>query len=392
MDLTIAFCGDIMLGAEVGERIGNATIGDWLSEVSEAWSDADLLIGNLESPCVVKAKPIEGPLPEIVFHAPADRLAELAVAGFSALTMANNHVLNCGPLGLMETIEGLDRAGIHHAGAGMNLAEAIRPAFIPVRGVTVGLVAFCYGPQPAGRSNPGVALHDLKTMRKALRSARAGADLVIAALHGGLEYSDVPPSETRARFRFLAENGADIVVGHHPHVLQGLEWIGNVPVAYSLGDFLFDNSLSHVAERNFARMDMGLYAPDEIQRDRNKFSRGALLTVNVSGNRKSVHWHPFLQGPDLRPRLCTGESKIEMLGRLGELSAALMNKDDLRHTLAESIMQTAHRAALHSLEIQEVIKLALRPRWRYVPRGLSWVLERIKIRVKNLKLNNSTTA
>jgi poly-gamma-glutamate capsule biosynthesis protein CapA/YwtB (metallophosphatase superfamily) len=379
MELTIAFCGDIMLGAEVGERIGNAAIGDWLKDVSAAWSDADLLIGNLESPCVVEAKSIEGPLPELVFHAPAGRLAELAAAGFSALTIANNHILNCGPLGLMETIQGLDRAGIHHAGAGMNLAQAIQPAFIAVRGITVGLVAFCYGPQPAGRSSPGVALHDFKIMRKALKAARAEADLVIAALHDGLEYSDVPPTDTRARFRFLAENGADIVVGHHPHVLQGLEWIGKVPVAYSLGDFLFHNSLSHVTKRNFARMEMGLYAPEEIERDRDKFTRGAVLSVHISGKEKSIRWRPFRQGPDLRPQLCVGDNEAEMLRRLDELSAALLNENDYRHAVADSIMQAAKRAALNSLGIQEVIKLGLRPKWRYVPNGIRWLFQRLNL-------------
>ena len=100
--------------------------------------------------------------------------------------------------------------------------EALRPALIPVKDLTVGLVAFCYGP-PAGRCTPGAAPFDPSLMLKALSEARANSDLVIAALHDGLEYSDVPPSCTRARFRFLAENGADIVVGHHPHALQGLE-------------------------------------------------------------------------------------------------------------------------------------------------------------------------
>ena len=176
-------------------------------------------------------------------------------------------------------------------------------------------------------------------------------------MHGGLEYSDVPPSDTRARFRFLAENGADIVVGHHPHVLQGLEWIGNVPVAYSLGDFLFHNSLPHVAERNFARMDMGLYAPAEIERDKDKFTRGAVLSVYISGNEKSIRWHPFRQGSDLRPRLCAGDNKVEMLRRLDELSAALLNKKDPRHAVANSVMQAAQRAALNSLRIREVVKL-----------------------------------
>jgi Bacterial capsule synthesis protein PGA_cap len=382
MQLTITFCGDIMLGAEVGERIGNATVGDWVKNVAEAWTGADLVIGNLECPCVVEAKPSRGPLPELVFHAPAKRLAELAAAGFSALLIANNHILNCGSLGLVETIRGLDRAGIYHVGAGMNLGEAVRPAFIPVPGGTVGLVAFCYGP-PASRSGPGVAPHDFRTMRRALKSAREHADLVVAALHDGLEYSDVPPSDTRARFRFLAESGADIVIGHHPHVLQGLEWIGNVPVAYSLGDFLFHNSLPHVAARNFARMAMGLYASGVIKRDPAKFSRGALLTVSVSGSKKTVRWHPFRQTADLRPYLCAGDSQVEDLRRLDDLSAALLNKGDSRHALADSIMTDARRASFARLGIRDVIKLVARPKWRYLPHGLNWAYQRMKACVRN---------
>jgi Bacterial capsule synthesis protein PGA_cap len=377
-ELSIVLCGDIMPGAEVGQYMGTTAIRNWLEGVSSAWKGADLVIGNLECPCVTEAKPNDGPLPEIVFHAPGSRLVELAAAGFSGVTIANNHILNCGPLGLMETIQGLDEAGIHHVGAGMNLDEALQPAFIPVRGITVGLVAFCYGP-PAGRSSPGVAPHDFKTMRKALKSARAHADFVIAALHDGLEYSDVPPSDTRARFRFLAENGADLVVGHHPHVLQGLEWVGNVPVAYSLGDFLFHNSLPHVVHRNFARMEMGLYAPGEIERDPDKFSRGALLTVHVSGSRKSVSWHPFRQGADLRPRLCAGDTKVEDLQRLNDLSAALLNKKDFRHALADSVIRTGRRTNLARLGIREVMRLALRPKWRYIPRGLNWLFQRMKL-------------
>jgi poly-gamma-glutamate capsule biosynthesis protein CapA/YwtB (metallophosphatase superfamily) len=381
MELTIALCGDIMLGAEVGERIGTATIADWLKGVSRAWSGADLLIGNLECPCVVEAKPIENPLPELVFYAPGSRLAELATAGFSAVTIANNHILNCGPLGLMETIQGLDRVGIYHAGAGMNLAEAVQPAFIPVRGLTIGLVAFCYGP-PAGRSSPGVAPHDPKTMRKALASARAGADLVIAALHDGLEYSDVPPSETRARFRFLAENGADIVVGHHPHVLQGLEWAENVPVAYSLGDFLFHNSLPHVAARNFARIAMGKLAPEEIQRDPQKFGRGAVLTVKISGHYKTIQWHPFRQDPKLRPQLVSEDAEVEDLRKLEALSAALQSETDPRHALSDWVCETTRWHYLDKLSIQKLIPLALRPRWRYISLGLRWLFRQIVRRRK----------
>ena len=375
--LTIALCGDIMLGAEVAQCMGDATVAEWLAGVSPTWQEADLVIANLESPCVVEAKPvpIRGRTPELVFHASACRLQELSAAGLSAVTLANNHVLDCGAEGLMETMRGLERAGLYHAGAGMNLAEAIQPAFIPVRDMTVGLVAFCYG-QLAGPAKAGAAPCDPKTMRRALTAARAGADLVIAALHDGLEYSDVPPRRTRARFRFLAENGADIVVGHHPHTLQGLEWCNSVPIAYSLGDLLFDNSLPHVAKRNFARIAMGRYGVHEVRRDPGKFGRGAVLTVDIGGGGTSIQWHPFRQDPNLRPQLSAGETRAEDLCRLKDLSAALLSAEDPRHALAELVAKAADEASLEGLQIRDLLPFVRRPRWRYVPKGLTWLWSR----------------
>ena len=377
MELTIAFCGDIMPGGEVAQYMGDTTIAEWLSGVSPAWHGADLLIGNLESPCIVQAKPIENKLPELVFHASASRLRELVNAGFSAVTVANNHVLDCGPLGLSETLQGIKDVGLYHAGAGMNLTEALKPAFIPVRRVTVGLVAFCYGP-PAGHSSPGVAPCDPALMREALKNARATADVVIAVLHDGLEYSDVPPVETRSRFRFLAENGADIVIGHHPHVLQGLEWHGSTPIAYSLGDFLFHNSLPHVAQRNFSRMALGRLAPEAVRCDPHKFARGAVLTVRFHNGKKSIQWHPFRQGKNLQPKLSSESTYSEDLLRLEDLSAALLNEKDPRHSLANEIMAKAHEESRDSLQFKALLQLMLKPKWRYIPYGVKWICGKIK--------------
>jgi Bacterial capsule synthesis protein PGA_cap len=379
-ELTIAFCGDIMMGGEVSRRIGSSSVAEWLSGISGAWRDADLLIGNLECPCVLSAEPVDGPVPELIFQAPASRLKELAEAGFTALTLANNHILNCGALGLLETVRGLDDAGIHHAGAGMNLTEALRPAFITITDQTVALIAFCYGP-PAGARTPGVAPLDPKNIRQALATARGNADLVIAAVHDGLEYSDVPPPKVRARFRFLAEHGADIVVGHHPHVLQGLEWCGDVPIAYSLGDLLFDNSLPQVAARNFARIAMGRHAPHEIHRDPDKFARGAILTIRVSGETKSAHWSPFRQRSDLRPELSAGAARADALRRLDDLSAALLDPNDPRHALAATVMRRTRKDQLASLGLREVLSLARRPRLRHLWAGLPWIYQRVKNRL-----------
>ncbi len=379
MELKIAFCGDVMPGAEVAQYMGNATIADWLRKVSPAWEGADLLIGNLECPCVVQAQPIRDKLPELVFHAPASRLQELAEAGFSAVTLANNHVLDCGQIGLSETLEETKKAGLYHVGAGMNLTEAIKPAFIRVRSFTVGLVAFCYGP-PAGYSSPGVTPCDPPIMREVLRTARAKSDIVIAALHDGLEYSDVPPAKTRSRFRFLAENGADIVIGHHPHVLQGLEWHGTTPIAYSLGDLLFHNSLPHVTERNFLRMALARLAPEEVRRDPHKFTRGAVLTVQFRNEAKLTQWHPFRQGKDLRPELSSGSTYSEDLLRLEDLSAALLNQRDPRHSLADDVMTKSQQESRENLELKTMLRLMRNPKWRYIPNGISWLKGKISRR------------
>ena len=200
----------------------------------------------------------------------------------------------------------------------------------------------------------------------------------MAALHDGLEYSDVPPTKTRERFRFLAEYGADIVVGHHPHVLQGIEWKGGIPIACSLGDLLFHNSLPFVAGRNFGRMALTVRAPGEVERDPEKFSRGAVLMIEVSEAGKSVRWHPFRQDSQLRPRLCSEETLAEDLQRLEALSAALLDPKDPRQALADRVIAATSREGRAALQWTELLGLARRPKWRYVPLGISWLAARLK--------------
>ena len=375
--MKIAFCGDIMPAAEIGERVGESSLVDWLSGVSDAWHDAEALIGNLESPCVVEAKLVPKTQPELAFRSPASRVRELAKAGFSAVTLANNHVLDCGPDGLRETMQALDDAGIRHAGAGMNLNEALRPALLPLGDKTLGIVAFSYGP-PATSKRPGAALCDRKTMAQGLSRARTSCDVLVAALHDGLEYSDVPPRKTRERLRFLAENGADIVVGHHPHVLQGVEWNGGVPIACSLGDLLFHNSLPAVTKRNFARMALPVREPEEVRRDPEKFLRGAVLTIEVSEGNKVVEWHPFRQDSELRPQLCSGETLVEDLQRLDALGAALLDPKNPRQAMADRVMEACFKETRAALQWRELLDLSRRPKWRYVPLGVSWLAARLK--------------
>ncbi len=122
---------------------------------------------------------------------------------------------------------------------------------------------------------------------------------------------------------------------------------------------------------------MGRYAPEEVRLDPEKFSRGAVLTIEISGSKKSVRWHPFRQDPYLRPQLSRGDERVAALGRLADLSSALFNRQDLRHELANSVLDSAWWNVRDNLNARQLLKLALRPKWRYFPTALKWFYRRV---------------
>ena len=122
---------------------------------------------------------------------------------------------------------------------------------------------------------------------------------------------------------------------------------------------------------------MGRYAPEEVRLDPGKFSRGAVLTIEISGSKKSVRWHPFRQDPYLRPQLSRGDERVAALGRLKDLSSALVNRQDPRHELADSVLDTTWWNHRNKLSAKQLLKLALRPKWRYFPTALKWFYRRV---------------
>jgi hypothetical protein len=124
-------------------------------------------------------------------------------------------------------------------------------------------------------------------------------------------------------------------------------------------------------------MALGRLAPEEVRRDPNKFSRGAVLTVQVSQGRKTIQWHPFRQGKDLRPHLSLESSYSEDLFRLEELSAALLNPKDPRHALANDVMGKIQQESWDRLDLKSIVQFMRNPKWRYIPYGLKWVKRKI---------------
>lgn len=218
MPLTLILAGDVMLGRGVAQALD----GDWAAAFADVrpWLKAErsLVFANLESPLTTLPQVKEG----YDLRAPTQAVAALRAAGFDAVSLANNHALDAGEAGLCETARTLREAGI------VPWMEAI-PAAMPQSPPVIGL-AF----------DDSIVPLDLAAAAAAVAEAAAQAPVVVVSIHWGGEYQAAPSARQQAVARALAEAGANLIAGHGPHVLQRIEWIGDTLVAYSLGNFLFD--------------------------------------------------------------------------------------------------------------------------------------------------------
>jgi poly-gamma-glutamate synthesis protein (capsule biosynthesis protein) len=175
-----------------------------------------------------------------VFKGEPSHVAGLKAVPFDVACLANNHVLDYGVAGLRETLRVLARARIHAVGAGLNDAQALAPLSLRVNGQAVHIVNISEGEDlTATGGGPGVFGWDIPLAAAQTRALKKIGGVVIVVAHCGLEYVPFPPPYVVAAFRSLVEAGADCVIGHHPHVPQGIEWWQGRPLFYSLGNFVF---------------------------------------------------------------------------------------------------------------------------------------------------------
>jgi len=237
--LSLAAIGDVgLLGAA---RVRAAREG-WdapFTSIAPHARAADLAFANLEFPVGERAWVRSGRADEF-FHE-TEVPGALARAGFRVVSLANNHMMDCGPRGLARTLEACRAAGLATAGAGPDLAAARTPACLEVRGARVVVLAYSATERDAaGPATPGVAPLDMELVAADVARWRLEADLLVVSAHWGSMYVDYPPPRVLAMAEQVAAAGADVVLGHHPHVLQGAERRGRALVLYSLGDAVFN--------------------------------------------------------------------------------------------------------------------------------------------------------
>jgi len=247
---TVTFVGDIMLGRGVADANPGDPVAP-LRPMRALLQHADLTVGNLESTLSDAGPPQQG---DDSFAAVPRVLPAMARLGFDALSLANNHTGDFGPKALRETVTAFRGSGVLPFGAGRDLREAARPVVIDRHGVRFGVVGFnAIGETPRATPGRGGALSvrmpprtgplnhaDLARMLGEVRRLHRRVDVVVVMPHWGTQYTHTVEPVQRLVAHRLVDAGADLVVGGHPHWVQGMESYRGARIAYSLGNFVFD--------------------------------------------------------------------------------------------------------------------------------------------------------
>jgi hypothetical protein len=238
----VGFMGDIALSHDYDVMYSARGPHYPFELMKDVFKAHDVLIGNLEAPFCLGGETY--PM-KLSLRAHPGYAAGLKEAGFSVLTLGNNHILDYREQAFYETIEILDSSGLMRCGAGATLQEARRPALIEKNGITIGVLSCCDvvidSPFYASDTMRGIAPLDMEGLEEDIRALRDKADIVIVSPHWGKEDWRYPHPGQVAQARRMIDCGAHLVVGHHPHVVQGLERYKHGYIGYSLGNFLFSD-------------------------------------------------------------------------------------------------------------------------------------------------------
>jgi len=297
--ISITAAGDVMFD----RRVKAATIANkesWpFAQVASYFKATDLTVANLESPLSSTGKAT--PEKDVVFQGTLLGAKALKQGGIDVVSLANNHALDYGLGSLQQTTELLDKEKIGYAGAGASKQEAFEPAILKVGDLLVGFLSFSdvipFNSFPS-KTAPGIApARDKKTVSLLIKALSKEVHLVIVTFHWGVEYKDYPTGRQKELAVAAIDAGADLVLGTHPHVTQGIAVYKKRLIFYSLGNFLFDHYKPRTGESILPQIDMNY---------KGEFSRARIwpVLINDSG----------------QPSIAAGSEGQRILSRLKTIS------------------------------------------------------------------------
>ncbi len=290
--INLLACGDILLSRSPGKRAEENGYRYLFTGVREAVRSADFAFANLECPAAYIGEPYPGKPEVITFRADPESLFGLKWAGFDIVSLANNHMNDYGPRALSETLDYLDLLGIARCGAGKDAAEARAPVILEKNGVKVAFLAYAEPiwsvieaddtsnaqillraekslsglpaikktqfPDKPGIGPEGVAIAKIDDISQDVRRVQElyKPDYLFVSVHWGEEHQHYPQNRQMLLGRAIIDAGATAVLGHHPHVLQGIEVYNGGAILYSMGNFVFDMRSEKTYESAFFELSL----------------------------------------------------------------------------------------------------------------------------------------
>jgi poly-gamma-glutamate synthesis protein (capsule biosynthesis protein) len=244
---TLIFVGDIMLDRGVEWSINKYGKGDFkfpFLKVAEELNKADILVGNLESVISDKGQKV-GSI--YSFRAEPEAIEGLTLAGFDIVSVANNHIFDYSRAAMEDSFKRLKTAGIDYIGGGFNEKEAHSPVIKNIDGIKIAFLAYSnLGSKYwiSDKTQSGISNLTKENIEEDIMNAKRQSDLVIVSFHFGDEYQTKSNSNQQFWAHLAIDSGVDLVIGHHPHVVQEIERYKGKYIAYSLGNFVFDQGFS----------------------------------------------------------------------------------------------------------------------------------------------------
>lgn len=307
--------GDCLPGGRTEKYFISGETDYLLGEIGEFFSEADLVLFNLEAPMCVNGSPISKC--GLNFRVDPRTAIGFKQAGFNVATLSNNHIFDYGAKGLEETLKALNEVEIFAHGAGNSHEEATQPLNIEANGVTITFLNYAEGEfSRLGSNNSGAAPLDLPNNKAAIEKARDSSDIVIVSVHAGNEYLHFPSPWIQKNYRQFISYGATVVIGHHPHIPQGIEWYQNGLIVYSLGDFMFEYGKDVGTCVTFA-LEIG-------------FDQSGIVFSRI---------HPIKKTSNAEMLLLEGYERDFIINHIRRISSPLSNKEYLQKLWEQGIIR-----------------------------------------------------
>lgn len=263
-------------------------------DVSEYFKADDLTIGNLETSITMKAG--KWPNKQFNFRSDPANVWAMERAGIDVLSLANNHILDYGYAGLIDTMNLLDQSLVKYVGAGRNKSEAIKGEIIEKNGLKIGILSFSrvvpdvkwYG---TNKRAGLVGAYDghIPEVERRIKEMKEETDLVVLSIHWGVERSQYPRGSEQKLARRLIDSGADIIMGHHPHVIQGIEVYKGKPIFYSLGNFVFTGKKQPMIDTMIGQINLIGKNIDSIEVIPFQIKNGRPIKIDDNYNKSSIN-------------------------------------------------------------------------------------------------------